>query len=94
VILGYIEDGDDLVTLAMNGWDEGHPAWWLNLLAHPDATVHLAHEEQPRRVRAHAAQGAEQERLWERWTRVEPELEGHAAHRATPTPVVVLSPRP
>ena len=42
VILGYLEDGPDLVTLAMNGWDEGHPAWWLNLEAHPDAVVRLA----------------------------------------------------
>ncbi len=31
VIIGYVEDGHDLVALAMNGWDEGHPAWWLNL---------------------------------------------------------------
>ncbi len=28
VIIGYIEDGPNLVTLAMNGWDEGHPSWW------------------------------------------------------------------
>jgi hypothetical protein len=26
VILGYVEDGPDLVTLAMNGWGEGDPA--------------------------------------------------------------------
>ena len=31
VIVGYLEDGPNLVLLAMNGWDEGHPAWWLNL---------------------------------------------------------------
>lgn len=31
VIIGYVEDGPNLVALAMNGWDEGHPAWWLNL---------------------------------------------------------------
>lgn len=31
VILGYLEDGPDLVTLAMNGWGEAEPAWWLNL---------------------------------------------------------------
>ena len=42
VIVGYLEDGADLVALAMNGWDEGHPAWWLNLEAHPDAVVRLA----------------------------------------------------
>ena len=34
VIIGYIEDGPSLVTLAMNGGDEGHPAWWLNLESH------------------------------------------------------------
>ena len=44
VIIGYIEDGPNLVTLAMNGWDEGHPAWWLNLEAHPDAIVRLARQ--------------------------------------------------
>lgn len=41
VLLGYFEDGPNLVTLAMNGWGEGEPAWWLNLLANPDATVEL-----------------------------------------------------
>jgi hypothetical protein len=42
VILGYFEDGENLVTMAMNGWGEGEPAWWLNLQAHPDARVELA----------------------------------------------------
>ena len=52
-ILGYFEDGPNLVTLAMNGWAEGEPAWWLNLQAHPDATVDLVGG--PRKVRARAA---------------------------------------
>src|SRR5262245_18639037 len=42
VILGYLEDGPNLVTLAMNGWADGEPAWWLNLQQHPDAHVELA----------------------------------------------------
>ena len=33
VILGYVEDGPNLVTMAMNGWADGEPAWWLNLQA-------------------------------------------------------------
>ena len=41
-ILGYFEDGPNLFTLAMNGWGEGAPAWWLNLQAHPEARVELA----------------------------------------------------
>ena len=27
---GYIEDGPNIVTPAMNGWLEPDPAWWLN----------------------------------------------------------------
>ena len=44
VILGYLEDGPNLITMAMNGWANGEPAWWLNLLANPNATVVLADE--------------------------------------------------
>ncbi len=51
VILGYIEDGSTPVVLAMNGWDEGQPAWWLNLEANPGAVIRLKGEEQ-RPVRA------------------------------------------
>ena len=40
-IVGYYEDGPNLVTLAMNGWAEAEPAWWLNLQAQPDTTVEL-----------------------------------------------------
>src|SRR5688500_5721374 len=39
VILAYYEDGPNLVTLAMNGWGAGEPAWWLNALDQPDALV-------------------------------------------------------
>ncbi|MGY1620240.1 nitroreductase/quinone reductase family protein [Geodermatophilus sp. SYSU D00691] len=92
VILGYLEDGDDLVLLAMNGWQEGHPAWWLNLQAHPDAVVRLDGQE-PRPVRARAAAGSERERLWQRWRAVDPKLDGYAGGRSTDTPVVVLEPR-
>jgi F420H(2)-dependent quinone reductase len=42
VILGYYEDGPDLVSMAMNGWGAAEPAWWLNLQADPQAVVELA----------------------------------------------------
>ena len=89
VIVGYLEDGDDLVTMAMNGWDEGHPAWWLNLEAHPEAVVRLAGQS-PRTVLAHAATGAERDRLWQRWAAVDKQLDEFAALRSVETPVVVL----
>ena len=37
-IVGYYEDGPNLVTLAMNGWAEAEPAWWLNLQAQPETS--------------------------------------------------------
>jgi deazaflavin-dependent oxidoreductase (nitroreductase family) len=92
VIVGYIEDGPVPVVLAMNGWDEGHPAWWLNLRANPDAEVLLPGRHR-RLVRAHEATGAERERLWRRWAAVDTDLDGYAALRKVDTPVVVLEPR-
>ena len=76
-ILGYFEDGADLVTMAMNGWADAEPAWWLNLQAHPDTTVDLPGG--PRAVHAHAANEDERPRLWARWastTRLRPRCPG------------------
>jgi F420H(2)-dependent quinone reductase len=42
VIVGYYEDGPNLVSMAMNRWGAAEPAWWLNLQAHPEAVVELA----------------------------------------------------
>jgi F420H(2)-dependent quinone reductase len=91
VIVGYIEDGPNLVTLAMNGWDEGHPAWWLNLEAHPDAVVQPPHQP-PRRVHARAAAGEERARLWQRWVDIDAGLDAYAEQHSIETPVVVLEP--
>ncbi len=91
MLLAYLEDGPDLVTLAMNGWSEGEPAWWLNLLATPDAVVELVDGARP--VRAHAATGAERERLWARWRELDEKLDDYAARRPGETAVVVLAPR-
>lgn len=91
-ILGYYEDGPNLVTLAMNGWGEAEPAWWLNLRSHPDVTVDL--RDGSRAVRGHAAQGEERSRLWARWQEMGDDVDGYATRRPTETAVVVLEPRP
>jgi deazaflavin-dependent oxidoreductase (nitroreductase family) len=92
VIVGYVEDGSNLVTLAMNGWGESEPAWWLNLQAHPDAEVRLVDDR--RLMRAHAATGEERRRLWARWREIDKNLDGYAALRSTETTVVVFQPQP
>jgi deazaflavin-dependent oxidoreductase (nitroreductase family) len=91
VIIGYFEDGSNLVAMAMNGWGDGEPAWWLNLLAHPDANVDLA--DGPRLVRARAAAGDERSRLWARWREIDKDLDAYAALRSSETAVVILEPR-
>jgi F420H(2)-dependent quinone reductase len=92
VMVGYYEDGPNLVTMAMNGWGEGEPAWWLNLQAHPDVQVDL--RDGPRRVTGRAAHGEERERLWARWREIDKNLDAYAARRPTETAVVVFEPQP
>jgi F420H(2)-dependent quinone reductase len=93
-IIGYYEDGPNLVTLAMNGWADADPAWWLNLQAEPDTTVDLV--DGPRAVRARAAAGEERARLWARF-RDYPgwgdDIDTLAARRPAVTAVVVVEPR-
>jgi len=89
-ILAYVEDGPNLVLMAMNGWAEPAPAWWLNLQAHPAAVVELPGGS-VRGVAAREARGDERSRLWARWQRVEPKLDGYATRRSS-TPLIVLEP--
>ncbi len=89
-ILGYYEDGPNLVTMAMNGWAEAEPAWWLNLQAQPDVTVEL--KTGSRSVRGRAAEGEERERLWARFAEFGDDVDGYATRRSH-TAVVVLEPR-
>jgi len=91
-ILGYFEDGPDLVTMAMNGWADAEPAWWLNLQARPDTIVDLPGGS--RAVHARAADKDERPRLWAMLATHDKDLDGYAARRSRETAVVILSPRP
>jgi deazaflavin-dependent oxidoreductase (nitroreductase family) len=90
-IVGYFEDGPNLVTLAMNGWAEAEPAWWLNLQAQPDTVVEL--NDGVRAVRGRAAEGEERDRLWARWGEFSENHDAWAARRSVQTAVVILEPR-
>ena len=90
-ILGYYEDGPNLVTMAMNGWAGPEPAWWLNLQAQPEATVQL--KDETRRVRGRSVTGDERERLWAAWRDFGDDVDAYATRRPGETAVVVLEPR-
>jgi deazaflavin-dependent oxidoreductase (nitroreductase family) len=89
-IVGYYEDGPNLVTMAMNGWGAREPAWWLNLQAQPRAQVEL--KDETRTVRARAAVGEERERLWARFREFGDDPDDYAWRRPGETQVVVLEP--
>ena len=93
-MVGYFEDGPNLVTLAMNGWADADPAWWLNLQRQPDVVVDLP--DGPRAVRARAAVGDERQRLWLMFRDFPgwgDDIDPLAARRSRETAVVVFEPR-
>ena len=91
VILGYYEDGANLVSMAMNGWGAAEPAWWLNLQADPHAVVELV-DGRRQDVIGRAAGGDERDRLWQQWRELDNKLDSYAARRPRQTAVVVLEP--
>jgi F420H(2)-dependent quinone reductase len=92
-IVGYIVDGPNLVTPAMNGWADPEPAWWLNLQSDPKATVELGGES--RQVVARAALGDERDRLWRNFVALGSSAftDASAALRSRETTLVIFEPR-
>lgn len=41
VPLAYFTDGDDVILIASNYGGSRHPAWYHNLLAHPECELHI-----------------------------------------------------
>jgi deazaflavin-dependent oxidoreductase (nitroreductase family) len=93
-IVGFIEDGPNLVTPAMNGWMQPEPAWWLNLQSNPDATVVLPGGG-TRHVTARPAMGEERDRLWRRLVDLGTAAytDANAVARSRETAIVVFEPR-
>jgi len=91
VPLIYGRDGDDYLLVASKGGAPAHPGWYLNLLAHPDATIQVWDELRP--VFAHTATPEQKARLWpimiEQW----PDYDRYQAKTERVIPLVVLSPR-
>jgi len=88
--LMYFPEGAVCVVIASNAGEPTHPAWWLNLRAHPDGQIQIG--RRMLHVRAREAEGAERERLW---SRVVHTYRGYAAYQARTSrriPVAILEP--
>jgi deazaflavin-dependent oxidoreductase (nitroreductase family) len=84
--------GEDLVVIASKAGHAHHPAWYHNLMAHPDIEVQVRGERL--RVHAREADGAEREELWrlanDNYIGFDTYQQRAAGRRI---PVVVLEPR-
>jgi len=90
--LAYQADDGRYVVFASKGGAPANPAWYHNLMAHPDTTIEVGAETIP--VHAEAASGDERERLFRTQVERVPafgEYEQKAGGRTIP--VIVLSPR-
>jgi deazaflavin-dependent oxidoreductase (nitroreductase family) len=87
----YLPDGDRFVVFASVMGAPNHPAWYHNLVAHPEVTVEVGAEAFE--ATAVVTTGEERERLWIRAVERYPFLAGHQAKTARQIPVVVLERR-
>jgi deazaflavin-dependent oxidoreductase (nitroreductase family) len=84
----YGKDGDRLVIVGSKGGAPEHPAWYLNLQAHPEVELQVA------RARFTAVgrtvEGDERARLFDMMTAIYPPFPSYQARTPREIPVVVL----
>ncbi|WP_274912082.1 nitroreductase family deazaflavin-dependent oxidoreductase [Streptomyces sp. WZ-12] len=87
----HLTDGPGrLAVFASNGGATTPPAWYRNLIAHPEVTVEVG--TRIYRARATEATGADRARLWERQVAADPQFATFRERAGRPVPVVVLTP--
>lgn len=88
-----IPDGDRYVLIASNFGQAHHPAWYINLKRHPQATIALCGHTAD--YVATEASGDEYDRLWQKAVSL---YGGYAAYKTRtggrPIPIMILAPEP
>ena len=75
--------GDDLAVFGSKAGAPTHPAWFHNLVAHPDATIEIGPDTVP--VRARVTEGDERERIWARQKELMPGFADYEAKTTAPS---------
>ncbi|HEY8739641.1 MAG TPA: nitroreductase family deazaflavin-dependent oxidoreductase [Candidatus Dormibacteraeota bacterium] len=88
--LVYGRDGDRLVLVASKGGSPKHPAWYVNLKAHPEVVVQVGSKNLW--MNARTATVAERPRLWKLMTRQYKGYDGYQERTEREIPLVVLEP--
>lgn len=85
----YFEDGDRYLLVGSNGGLARHPAWYLNLVAHPEVEVQVGGERFS--AVARTAEGDERPALWQRLAAEVPQYAAYQKKlRSRELPVVIL----
>jgi proline iminopeptidase len=84
----FRDDGDRYVVVASKGGADQHPAWYLNLLDHPEVEVQV--KDDVFKATARTAEGEERARLWDRMAEVWPAYNDYQRKTDRQIPVVIL----
>lgn len=84
----YGEDGDRYVVVASKGGDDEHPAWYLNLLDHPEVKVQVLADRF--HAKARTATPDEHAALWPRMVQIWPAYEDYQKKTDRKIPLVIL----
>lgn len=87
----YLKDGDRYVIVASKGGMSHHPAWYLNLIAHPDCEIEIGNTRMA--MRAHQAIDDEKKAIWNRLVQMYPDYEIYQQRTTRNIPVLFLTPR-
>jgi deazaflavin-dependent oxidoreductase (nitroreductase family) len=86
--LVYTTDAGKWIIVASKGGADSHPAWYLNLLANPNATIEAGGETVS--VTATPAHGAERRRLYDQHAALHPSFTDYEKRTSREIPVLVL----
>ena len=89
--LVYLRDGDRYVIFASKGGAPENPAWYYNLLAHPETEVEVGSDTVA--VRAVEATAPERDRLYDAQVAAQPQFGEYRDKTSRQIPVIVLEPR-
>lgn len=89
--LVYTKDGDNYVIIASFAGAPKHPAWFHNLMKHPNTQIEVGTETL--QVTAKEANGSERDRLFQAQAEMMPVFHDYQAKTERKIPVVILAPR-
>lgn len=90
--LVFSKDRERFIIIASKAGLDTHPAWYFNLLAHPQVSIEVG--GQTIEVTAELAQGEERQRLFEEQAKLMPVFLEYQKKTARQLPVFILQARP